>query len=105
MLLCDWRAAIRENRGSADAPLRTLPRPHDDDESIFRNPRGKRLTKGTLTYVWRPIAAAWRGNAARDRPAHAGPVTLFIDPFGRPLSPISVYGMRRRERRRMRRRL
>jgi hypothetical protein len=37
-------------------------------------------------------------------PAHAGPVTLFIDPFGRPLSPVSVCGVRRRERRRMRRR-
>ena len=37
-------------------------------------------------------------------PAHTGPVTLFIDPFGRPLSPVSVGGMRRRERRRDRRR-
>ena len=37
-------------------------------------------------------------------PADAGPVTLFIDPFGRPLSPVSVCGVRRRERRRMRRR-
>ena len=37
-------------------------------------------------------------------PTHAGPVTLFVDPFGRPLSPISVCGVRRRERRRMRRR-
>jgi hypothetical protein len=37
-------------------------------------------------------------------PTQAGPVTLFIDPFGRPLSPISVCGVRRRERRRMRRR-
>jgi hypothetical protein len=37
-------------------------------------------------------------------PGHAGPVTLFIDPFGRPLSPVSVCGVRRRERRRMRRR-
>ena len=36
-------------------------------------------------------------------PAHTGPVTLFIDPFGRPLSPVSVCGMRRRERRRDRR--
>ena len=27
-------------------------------------------------------------------PAHTGPVTLFIDPFGRPLSPVSVCGMR-----------
>jgi hypothetical protein len=37
-------------------------------------------------------------------PTRAGPVTLFIDPFGRPLSPVSVCGIRRRERRRMRRR-
>jgi hypothetical protein len=37
-------------------------------------------------------------------PAEAGPVTLFIDPFGRPLSPVSVCGVRRRERRRARRR-
>ena len=37
-------------------------------------------------------------------PAKGGPVTLFIDPFGRPLSPVSVCGVRRRERRRMRRR-
>ena len=38
-------------------------------------------------------------------PAHTGPVTLFIDPFGRPLSPVSVCGVRRRQRRRMRRRM
>ena len=37
-------------------------------------------------------------------PAQSGPVTLFIDPFGRPLSPVSVCGVRRRQRRRMRRR-
>ena len=36
-------------------------------------------------------------------PTNAGPVTLFIDPFGRPLSPVSVCGVRRRERRRDRR--
>ena len=37
-------------------------------------------------------------------PRQTGPVTLFIDPFGRPLSPVSVCGVRRRERRRDRRR-
>jgi hypothetical protein len=37
-------------------------------------------------------------------PTETGPVTLFIDPFGRPLSPVSVCGVRRRERRRDRRR-
>ena len=37
-------------------------------------------------------------------PTQTGAVTLFIDPFGRPLSPVSVCGMSRRERRRDRRR-
>ena len=37
-------------------------------------------------------------------PKEAGPVALFIDPFGRPLSPVSVAGMNRRDRRRDRRR-
>jgi len=37
-------------------------------------------------------------------PTNSGPVTLFIDPFGRPLSPVSVCGVRRRGRRRARRR-
>jgi len=36
-------------------------------------------------------------------PASTGPCALFIDPFGRPLSPVSAAGMHRRERRRMRR--
>jgi hypothetical protein len=33
-------------------------------------------------------------------PAQAGPCSLFIDPLGRPLSPMSVAGVRRRSRRR-----
>ena len=33
-------------------------------------------------------------------PESCGACTLFIDPLGRPLSPVSVAGMRRRERRR-----
>jgi hypothetical protein len=36
-------------------------------------------------------------------PTQSGPVALFIDPFGRPLSPVSVAGINRRERRRDRR--
>ena len=38
-------------------------------------------------------------------PASASACTLFIDPFGRPLSPVSVAGMHRRTRRRTRRRV
>jgi hypothetical protein len=33
-------------------------------------------------------------------PTSSGACTLFIDPLGRPLSPVSVAGMRRRDRRR-----
>jgi hypothetical protein len=35
-------------------------------------------------------------------PSTTGPCALFIDPFGRPLSPVSAAGMHRRERRRRR---
>jgi len=35
-------------------------------------------------------------------PTATGPCALFIDPFGRPLSPVSAAGMHRRERRRRR---
>ena len=36
-------------------------------------------------------------------PVGSGPCTLFIDAFGRPLTPVSAAGIHRRERRRMRR--
>jgi hypothetical protein len=38
-------------------------------------------------------------------PGHASACTLFIDPLGRPFTPVSVAGMHRPERRRLRRRL
>jgi len=34
-------------------------------------------------------------------PVSSGPCSLFIDPIGRPLTPVSVVGVRSRERRRM----
>jgi hypothetical protein len=66
----------------------------EDAVVVIEQPR---LEDGNLTYT----INALEGTV----PTEAGPVTLFIDPFGRPLSPISVCGMRRRERRRMRRRI
>ena len=33
-------------------------------------------------------------------PTSTGPCSLFIDPIGRPLTPMSIAGVRRRERRR-----
>lgn len=56
-----------------------------------------RLSDGELSYSIDVLEGAV--------PASTGPVTLFIDPFGRPLSPVSVCGVRRRQRRRMRRRM
>ena len=58
---------------------------------------GPELQDGDLTYV----ATVLEG----DLPPSATGCTLFIDPFGRPLSPTSVAGMRRGTRRRTRRRL
>ena len=71
--------------GVADTP--------DDAVVVIRDPV---LADGKLCYLVDVLEGAV--------PAQAGAVTLFIDPFGRPLSPVSACGMRRRERRRMRRR-
>ena len=65
----------------------------EDAVVVIREPR---LEDGRLSYSIEALEGAV--------PAQAGPVTLFIDPFGRPLSPVSVCGVRRRERRRDRRR-
>ena len=65
----------------------------DDAVVVIRQPR---LENGELSYSIETLEGAV--------PTQTGPVTLFIDPFGRPLSPVSVCGVRRRERRRDRRR-
>ncbi|HYB30787.1 MAG TPA: hypothetical protein VEF89_29595 [Solirubrobacteraceae bacterium] len=65
----------------------------EDAVIVIRDPR---LENGQLSYSIEPLEGSV--------PRQAGPVTLFIDPFGRPLSPVSVCGVRRRERRRDRRR-
>jgi hypothetical protein len=66
----------------------------DDTVVVLTEPR---LSDGALSYSVDVLEGAL--------PATGGPVTLFIDPFGRPLSPVSVCGVRRRQRRRMRRRM
>ncbi len=65
----------------------------DDAVIVIKEPR---LTDGELSYSIEVLEGTV--------PAQTGPVTLFIDPFGRPLSPVSVCGVRRREGRRARRR-
>jgi hypothetical protein len=69
-------------------PGETTP---EDAVIVITNPH---LDKGRLSYSIDVLEGTV--------PAQTGPVTLFIDPFGRPLSPVSVAGVRRRERRRMR---
>jgi hypothetical protein len=66
----------------------------EDAVVVIEQPR---LEDGNLTYTVNTLEGTV--------PTQSGPVTLFIDPFGRPLSPISVCGVRRRERRRTRRRI
>lgn len=88
-----------ENSFEEDPPNAVLAflEPGDDAPEdaviVIRQPR---LQDGQLTYAIETLDGKV--------PDHAGPVTLFIDPFGRPLSPVSVCGVRRRERRRDRRR-
>ena len=65
----------------------------EDAVVVIREPH---LQDDRLSYEIEPLEG--------DVPARSGPITLFIDPFGRPLSPVSVCGVRRRERRRDRRR-
>jgi len=57
---------------------------------VLRNPQ---LTEDSLTYKIELLEGTL--------PAQAGPCSLFIDPIGRPLSPMSVAGVRRRQRRRI----
>ncbi len=89
---------VGENSFAEDPPNAVLAflEPGDDAPKdavvVIRDPR---LGDGSLTYSIEVLEGAV--------PAVTGPVTLFIDPFGRPLSPVSVGGMRRRERRRDRR--
>lgn len=66
----------------------------EDAVVVLRSPK---LSNGELAYQCDVLEGSL--------PEVAGACSLFIDPLGRPLSPISVCGMRRRERRRMRRRL
>ena len=89
-----------ENSFAADPPNAVLSflehdsAPPEDVVVVLRDPR---LQQNALVYDVDLLEG--------ELPATAGPCSLFIDPFGRPLSPVSAAGIRRRERRRMRRRI
>jgi hypothetical protein len=62
----------------------------EDAIVVLKNPR---LEGTSLTYAIDLLEGTL--------PASAESCSVFIDPFGRPLSPMSVAGVRRRQRRRM----
>lgn len=69
-------------------------RPHDDQARPVELTH-PHLSGDDLTYTVEILDG--------DMPAQGGPRSLFIDVIGRPLSPMSVAGVARREERRDRR--
>ncbi len=83
-----------ENNFAEDPPNAVLSFLEEGDtvpEEVTMVIRDPQLTEDTLTYKVEVLDGTL--------PAKAGPCSLFIDPFGRPLSPVSVAGVRRRDRR------
>jgi hypothetical protein len=87
-----------ENSFLADPPnavLSFLAAEDDTPEDVVVTLMDPSLTGEDLTYNVEVLEG--------DLPLQTGPCSLFIDPIGRPLSPVSVMGVRRRQRRRARR--
>ena len=88
-----------ENSFAVDPPNAVLSFAQPEDrtpEEVVVTIRNPSLDGDTLSYEVDVLAGAL--------PISTGPCALFIDPFGRPLSPVSLAGMNRRDRRRDRRR-
>lgn len=86
-----------ENSFEIDPPNAVLSFAEPEDrapEEVVVTIRSPRLEGDSLTYEVDLLDGVL--------PESTGPCALFIDPFGRPLSPVSAAGMHRRERRRMR---
>jgi hypothetical protein len=84
-----------ENSFLADPPnavLSILAAEDETPEDVVVTLMDPRLTGEDLTYNVDVLEG--------DLPYQTGPCSLFIDPIGRPLSPVSVMGVRRRQRRR-----
>jgi len=84
-----------DNSFSEDPPnavisfLRSGDQTPEDAVVVIKEPR---LDEDELTYGVEVLEGSL--------PTSAALCTVFIDPFGRPLSPMSVAGVRRRQRRR-----
>ena len=87
-----------ENSFAEDPPNAVLSFLEEGDtvpEEVTMVISDPQVTEDTLTYKVEVLDGKL--------PAKAGPCTLFIDQFGRPLSPVSAAGIHRRGRRRDRR--
>src|SRR4249920_1175361 len=87
-----------ENSFAEDPPNAVISFLEEGDtvpEEVTMVIRDPQMTGDTLTYKVEVLDGTL--------PATAGPCSLFIDPFGRPLSPVSAAGIHRRHRRRDRR--
>jgi hypothetical protein len=84
-----------ENSFAADPPNAVISFLSDDDEApedaivVLKDPG---LEGDKVTYTVKVLEGKL--------PARGESCSVFIDPFGRPLSPVSVAGMHRRARRR-----
>jgi hypothetical protein len=84
-----------ENSFAADPPNAVISFLDGDDETpadaivVIKEPR---LEGDSITYTVQLLEGSL--------PAKAESCSVFIDPFGRPLSPVSAAGMHRRARRR-----
>ena len=89
----EW--GVGENSFAADPPNAVISFVEKGDQSpedaivILKDPV---LDSDSLTYTVEMLAGSL--------PAKGELVSVFIDPFGRPLSPVSLAGMNRRARRR-----
>ncbi|MBL0715978.1 MAG: hypothetical protein JJV98_20010 [Desulfosarcina sp.] len=93
----EWQRGTGKESFHADPPNATLSILAEDEiVDIVVKLKNPLLAGGTLVYDIDVLE--------QDEPIPSGPVSLFIDPIGKPLSPGSIAGVRRRTRRRTRRR-
>jgi len=92
----EWQEGTGKESFHADPPNATLSIfAKDEIVDIVVELKNPRLAGGALVYSIDVLE--------EEEPVPSGPVSLFIDPIGRPLSPISIAGVHRRHRRRHRR--
>jgi hypothetical protein len=91
----DWGLGPDSFESDPPNAVLSFPEPDGSLADVVVELRSPRLEGDSLSYAVDVLEGTL--------PTSAGPCTLFIDPLGRPLSPLSICGMRRRQRRRMRR--